>query len=282
MSYDSNISFFKTRCIETNGWKVNIEGDNISRYNNVHRDTVCFALFLSTFTSSYKGILCLLRNYRKTSDKKSDRLNAFIAGSLAGLALSLDRDKHRRQSIMLYLFTRALQFNGAWIMKQWAKKREEDHPGKKKWDDHFAHYLQKYSGVWVMMLASAQLLYGYLFNSDTLPKSYFSFLVTHSSMKLHYKEKGSFVASSVGTTVNKALSSSINTVIPKDITSRDFITRHIGSELGRLIPDHLHHGHLVCAIQHPFTESCSVDKLVLFKHEFIRALRLYVPLNVVS
>lgn len=246
------------------------------------RDTICFALFLSTFTSGYKGILCALRNYRKSSDKKSDRQNAFIAGCLAGLALVIDQDKQRRQSIMIYLFTRALQFNGAWIMKQWEKKREENHPTKKQWDDHLAYYLQKYSGVWVMMLASAQLLYAFLFNSDTLPKSYFSFLVTHSSMKKHFKEKGSFAATSVGTTVRKVINENISTVIPGGISSRDYISQHISSELGRIIPAGLHHKHLICALQHPFTESCTLDKFILFKTEYLRALKLYAPLNLVS
>ncbi|CEG79557.1 Putative tRNA(Met) cytidine acetyltransferase [Rhizopus microsporus] len=111
------------------------------------RDTMCFALFLGSFISGYKGILCAMRHFRKTQDKESDKLNAFVAGCVAGLSLAFDRDKRRRQSVMLYLFTRALQFNGSWLMKQWAKRRKAMHPDQVKWDDHLANFLQQHSGV---------------------------------------------------------------------------------------------------------------------------------------
>lgn len=241
-----------------------------------------FALFLSTFISSYKGILCALRHYRKTSDKKSDRLNAFIAGSLAGLALGFDKDKHRRQSIMLYLFTRALQFSGAWIMKQWAIRRREDHPGERKWDDHLAYYLQKYSGVGVMMLASVQIIYAFLFNHETLPRSYFSFLLTHAGFKKYYKGMAARTAESVGITVNQLVEDGTNIVMPASVTSREYISQYISPNIAGYIPSKVHHKHIMCAIQHPLTESCTVDKFKLFKDEYLRSLKLYVPLNVVG
>ncbi|KAI9478152.1 MAG: hypothetical protein EXX96DRAFT_595606 [Benjaminiella poitrasii] len=236
----------------------------------------------STFISSYKGILCALRNYRKTSDSKSDRLNAFIAGSLAGLSLAFDRDKRRRQSIMLYLFTRALQFSGAWIMKQWAMKRKEAHPGKKKWDDYLAKIISRFAGVAVMMIANAQIIFAFLFNYDTLPKSYFAFLLTHSGFKKNYGGMAARIAEAVGITINQLVEDGEPVTIPKGHSSREFISQYVSPNIASNIHPRLHHKYIMCAIQHPMTDDCTLDKLTLFKDEFLRSLKLYVPLNVSS
>lgn len=247
-----------------------------------NRDTAGFALFLSTFTSSYKGILCGMRHLRKTSDIKSDKLNAFVAGSLAGLALAFDRDKHRRQSIMLYLFTRALQFNGAWLMKKWAIKRKKTHPGQTKWDDHLAKYLSRYSGVGVMMIASAQLIYAFLFNYETLPKSYFAFLLTQAGFKKNFGGMAGRVAEAVGITINQLAEDKSSVKIPVGVSARDFVSQCISPNIGTAINPKLNHEYIICALQHPLTDSCMGDKVSLFKDQLLRSLKMYVPLNVVS
>lgn len=167
-------------------------------------------------------------------------------------------------------------------MKQWAIKRKEDHPGEKKWDDYLAYYLQKYSGVGVMMLASTQILYAFLFSHDTLPHSYFSFLLTHAGFKKYYKGMAARTAESVGISVNQLVEDGTNIVMPAGVTSRDYIAQHISPNIASYIPSKLHHKHIMCAIQHPLTESCTVDKFKLFKDEYLRSLKLYVPLNIVS
>ncbi|KAL7317587.1 hypothetical protein PS15m_003925 [Mucor circinelloides] len=245
------------------------------------RDTASFALFLSTFISSYKGILCAMRHFRKTSDRKSDRLNAFVAGSLAGLALAFDRDKQRRQSIMLYLFTRALQFSGAWLMKQWALKRSEDHPGEKKWDDHLAKFIARFSGVGVMMIANAQIIYAFLFNNDTLPRSYFAFLLTHSGFKKNFGGMAARIAEAVGITVNHLVEDDVNITIPEGQSSREFISQFVSPNIANAINPKMNHKYIMCAIQHPLNDNCATDKFGLFKDELLRSLKLYVPLNVI-
>jgi hypothetical protein len=77
------------------------------------RDTWSFALFLSWFTSSYKGILCFMRHVRN----KSDALNAFAAGSIAGLSILFDNNQSRRVTIALYLATRTLHFSSRWLWR---------------------------------------------------------------------------------------------------------------------------------------------------------------------
>ena len=223
-----------------------------------------------------------MRNFRKTSDKKSDRLNAFVAGSLAGLALAFDRNKQRRQSIMLYLFTRALQFNGAWLMKQWAIKRREDHPGEKKWDDHLAKFISRSSGVGVMMIANAQIIYAFLFNNDTLPRSYFAFLLTHSGFKKNFGGMAARIAEAVGITVNHLVEDDVPIKIPNGVSSSEFISQFVSPNIGNAIGSKMNHEYIMCAIQHPLNDSCITDKFGLFKDELLRSLKLYVPLNIVS
>ncbi|KAH8554634.1 hypothetical protein BGW37DRAFT_511817 [Umbelopsis sp. PMI_123] len=259
----------------------------------------------NVFLSTYKGTLCTLRNIRKNDDPKSDRLNAFIAGSLAGLSLLIDPSKSRRQAIMLYLLTRSLQFNGAWLMKKWAAhrkmaRREEllkmkdqlDLAGfqdgekrqlvvHKKWDDKLAKFLETWAGVGVMMIASGQIIYAFLFESETLPKSYYQFLLVHSGWKQDVGPMAAPLTHAIGNTVNQ-LSKEKNIRMPNGWTSREYIAQHISPNIASIIPPKLKHNYIMCALQHPLDDSCTRSKATLFGNEFLRALKLYVPLNILS
>jgi hypothetical protein len=70
--------------------------------------------------------------------------------------------------------------------------------------------------------------------------------------------------------------------IPTDTTSREFVAQHISPNVASIIPPKIRHKFAVCAIQHPLDPSCANSKLTLFRDAFGRALKLYVPLNVVS
>ncbi|KAG1296907.1 hypothetical protein G6F66_003074 [Rhizopus arrhizus] len=235
----------------------------------------------SSFISAYKGVLCAMRHFRKSHDKDSDKLNAFVAGCVAGLALAFDRDRRRRQSVMLYLLTRAIQFNGAWFMKQWSLRRKEKHPGEVKWDDHLAKFLEKYSGVAVMMIANAQLIYAFLFNHDTLPNSFYAFLLTHGGFKKNFGRMAGPVTEMVGLTVNQSLEDHSPITIPEGVSTRNFYFQNMSPNIGSLIPSKLHHKYILCIVQHPFHESCTGDKLGLFMDELLRSAKLYVPLNII-
>ena len=41
------------------------------------------------------------------------------------------------------------------------------------------------------------------------------------------------------------------------------------------------HEFVVCSLQHPYTSSCTVGMMTAWRGEFIRALKLYAPLNAV-
>ncbi|KAK6096476.1 hypothetical protein MT418_003308 [Batrachochytrium dendrobatidis] len=86
------------------------------------QDTISFALFMSVFISSYKGFLCTFRAFCGSNDK----LNSFMAGTLAGFSLLLDSNKSRRVMIALYLSTRTTHFLSRWIWRaylaRWSAK----------------------------------------------------------------------------------------------------------------------------------------------------------------
>ncbi|KAL0476811.1 hypothetical protein AKO1_005991 [Acrasis kona] len=66
-------------------------------------DTIRFALFLCSFTGVYKSVLCLMRYLRQKDD---DGWNYFIAGSLAGSTMLVDK-RSRWSEISIYLFAQA-------------------------------------------------------------------------------------------------------------------------------------------------------------------------------
>ncbi|ORZ15944.1 hypothetical protein BCR42DRAFT_327906 [Absidia repens] len=245
----------------------------------------------NTFLSSYKGILCMMRRLRGTTDAASDRLNAFVAGAVAGLSLVIDPDRRRRQSIMMYLLTRSLQFSGGWLMGQWSKARQAKRQAtlmqlrdRPTWEDVFAKGLQRYAGALVMMLANVQIIYGFLFNPDTLTKSYHSFLLYHSGWKDDFGNMAIPLTHAINDTVHRMAQGDDEAVpfrIPEDTTSRDFVAQHVSPNVASIIPHNIRHRYAVCALQHPLDASCTRSKLTLFRDGYGRALKLYVPLNVV-
>ncbi|RUO96091.1 hypothetical protein BC936DRAFT_142649, partial [Jimgerdemannia flammicorona] len=278
--------------------------ENQSHLKSHHpSDTFSFALFLSTFISSYKAILCTLRNLRENPDPAADKLNALIAGSIAGLSLAIERNRPRRLAIMLYLVARSGQFGCAWLMKRWAEHRRQrrrelanemrerlEAQGfqegerrqlviKKGWDDKLAKFLVEWAGTGVMMLASAQIIYAFLFEGDTLPKSYFGFLLVHSGWKGDFGSLAAPLAFSIRQTVNKLSRSGASIRIPKGVSSREYIARHVSPNIATVIPPKLRHEFVLCALQHPLYDSCTRSKVNLLFREFARALKLYLPLN---
>ncbi|GAB5586108.1 hypothetical protein Unana1_01008 [Umbelopsis nana] len=212
--------------------------------------------------------------------------------------------KSRRQAIMLYLLTRSLQFNGAWIMKKWAEKRKRarreellemkeqlDLAGfqdgekrqlvvRKKWDDKLAKFLETWAGTGVMMIASGQIIYAFLFESDTLPRSYYQFLLVHSGWKQDVGPMAAPLTHAIGNTVTQ-LSKEKNIRLPEGWTSREYIAQHVSPNIASIIPPKLRHNFIMCALQHPLDDSCTRSKATLFGSEFLRALKLYVPLNII-
>ncbi|KAF9288760.1 hypothetical protein BGZ74_000863, partial [Mortierella antarctica] len=83
------------------------------------RDTVGFALFFSSYLTIYKTVLWRMRS-KKPRD--GNQWNAFVAGSVAGLSILLDRNRDRRGSMARTFFIRAIHFGSALTMVKWTQR----------------------------------------------------------------------------------------------------------------------------------------------------------------
>ncbi|RKP06105.1 hypothetical protein THASP1DRAFT_18903 [Thamnocephalis sphaerospora] len=136
------------------------------------RDTIYFGMFLSGFIGTYKAILCSLRHLRKQHGSDSgDQLNAFIAGTIAGLALCLERNRDRRFAIALYLTTRSAQFTCVWLANRWSASRARKRRGLMRFADRLDAWLRRWAGTMLMAVASSQILFAYIIAPQTLPVS---------------------------------------------------------------------------------------------------------------
>ncbi|KAF9100730.1 hypothetical protein BGX27_000269 [Mortierella sp. AM989] len=263
-------------------------------------DTVRFAFFLSSFLSAYKAVLCTMRYYRP--DQKGDRLNAFVAGSVAGLTLLLDKNKSRRTALTLYLFTRSIQFGSSLLMKKWAEHRDanraanrqalrntvklgqkEELASERRWDDILAKIMSSSAATVVMSLTASINLYSCFIEPSAVRKSYWNFIMQHSGLPQKF---GPMFPPMVDTfrsqfNVLKEMPRGNEYIsIPAGVSSKDFVAQNISPNIATLIPSHLHHDYQLCALLHPLTP-CSGHAMDVFTGEFARAARMYGTLNLI-
>ncbi|KAI1321342.1 hypothetical protein EDD11_006679 [Mortierella claussenii] len=265
-------------------------------------DTVGFAFFLSSFLSTYKLVLCTMRRYRP--NVAGDRLNAFVAGSVAGLTLLLDKNKSRRTALTLYLFTRSIQFGSSYAMKKWAEHRLEKkvagnetlreqikHSGDGKqvlntqpgWDDILANVFSASAATALMSLTAAVNLYSCVIEPDAMPKSYYNFIMQHSGLPQKF---GPMFPPLVETfqsqfsLLKEGPPGFENIGIPAGVTSQDFIAKNISPNIATLFPPTIHHDYQCCALLHPLY-GCNRHALDTITGEFGRALKMYGTLNLI-
>ncbi|KAI9226053.1 MAG: hypothetical protein DHS80DRAFT_1168, partial [Piptocephalis tieghemiana] len=245
------------------------------------RDTLGFALFLGSFIGSYKGLLCLAR-YLRPHSLPDDPVNAFLAGSLAGLSLAFERNTDRRLAIAIYLSTRSLQYVCVYATRRWQQARDARRRGlirDDSWD--IPRMLQRWGGTAVMALSSSQILYAYICAPDSLPRSYYGFLVTHGGLQARY---GSFAAPLLRTLGEAVLQlsgkSGADILIPPGELSADVVGREISPNLVRMYAPGMRHEYLGCALEHPWESSCVRAHTGTWVRAYGRSLRLYIPLNV--
>jgi len=209
------------------------------------KDTIRFALFLSLFVSGFKGINCAMRKYRQ----KEDKLNAFVAGSVAGLSLLLD-EKSRRTSIALYISTRALEFVYVYLMRRGMLP-------------NIPH-----GDALVMAISSSQILYALLREQDTLSKSYYSFLLTHGGFSKYGDLAKPYLLSLSNTTYDR----------PTDLTP----LKHLLTDYPLPFEELNNSPNIIKthALSHPHTDSCTMGSVHFLMEAMPRSLKLYVPLNV--
>ncbi|GJJ74702.1 hypothetical protein EMPS_07060 [Entomortierella parvispora] len=264
-------------------------------------DTVGFAFFLSSFLSAYKMVLCTMRYYRPDHD--GDRLNAFVAGSVAGLTLLLDKNKSRRTALTLYLFTRSIQFGSSYGMKKWAEHRHAKRAhnrlalrdavelaGEKQalvtrpgWDDILAKGLSASAATALMSATASVNLYSCVIEPDAMPRSYYNFIMQHSGLPQKFGAMFPPLVETFRTQFEhlKTLPAGNEHIcIPKGVSSHDFIAQNISPNIATLVPSNLHHDYQLCALLHPLYP-CSEHAVDTIKGEFGRALKMYGTLNLI-
>lgn len=107
---------------------------------------------------------CLLRRIRK----KEDHWNSIISGAIAGLSL-LFQEKEARRTPALYLLARLVQ-----CLYNSFKSRGWWH----FWGSSWAH-----GDALLFIITSAQVMYGYVMRPETLPESYYKFIVRTGPIK---------------------------------------------------------------------------------------------------
>lgn len=265
------------------------------------RDAAGFAFFTSSYLSVYKVLLCAMRHYRPYHE--GDRINAFVAGSVAGLAMSLDKNKTRRKALALYFFTRSIQFGASYSMKKWAEHREfkrsiqrlalqdtlqssgKEHAlaTKSGWDDILAKVISSSAGVVLMSSSAAVNLYACILEPDAMPQSYWRFVMHQTGLPQKFGPMLRPLLDVFGSQLSmlKTLPPGIeNITIPAGVASRDFVS-NISPSVATLFPSHVHHEYQLCALMHPLTP-CTGHLTDILTGEFGRALKMYAPLNFVS
>ncbi|KAF9946965.1 hypothetical protein BGZ65_009250, partial [Modicella reniformis] len=262
-------------------------------------DSVSFAFFLSSFLSTYKAVLCTMRFYRPTH--KGDRLNAFVAGSVAGTTLFLDNNKGRRTAITLYLFTRSLQFGSSYAMKKWAERRDAkrtiDHQAQREavdlsgrkqelvtkngWDDILAKVMSASGATVVMSLTASVILYSCVLEPTAMPVSYWKFIMTQSGLPQKFGPMYVPLLDIFRSQFHllRELPRGVENInIPAGVSSRDFVAENISPNIATLFPSHVHHDFQLCALLHPLTP-CTGHALDVITGEFGRAAKMYGTLN---
>jgi hypothetical protein len=243
-----------------------------------------------------------MRYYRPHHE--GDRLNAFVAGSVAGLALFLDKNKSRRTALTLYLFTRSLQFGSSYLMKRWAEHREakrssqrltlrdtiessgKDHAlvTRSGWDDILAKIMSSSGATVLMSLTAAVNLYSCVIEPDAMPKSYWNFLMQHSGLPQKFGPMFQPLLDAFRSQYMalKELPGGMEDIgIPAGITSKEYVSTNISPNIATLYPSNIHHDFQLCALLHPLT-SCSGHSTDVITGEFKRAVKMYGTLNFVS
>jgi len=182
--------------------------------------------------------------------EEDNKLNSFVAGGLAGVAL-LFLDKDDRIPISLYVFIRAM-------------KMAYDAAETRRW---FPVGIKSYAhgDVILMSLSAAQILYAYIVRQDSVPKSYKHFL-------LGAGRKDQRIISAVRSV---AMSEHQNLV-----ELRQYARQH--GIYVNLNPNSFTQKHPVCDLMHP-EMSCPEHWIrYVVAHFFEYGVRFYGPLNFVT
>ncbi|KAI9103741.1 hypothetical protein DFS34DRAFT_645797 [Phlyctochytrium arcticum] len=205
-----------------------------------------FTVFFALFGSIWKSTNDVLRLVRGGVD---DKLNGFVAGSLAGISLIVE-DKGQRVMIAQQVLVRGLQCLFSSL--------------KAKNIFHVPH-----GESLVFALASAQIMYAYALRPSALPKNFYKFILKSGPIPEP-------VLQALRTNIrNKPLDVEQIGKVVAQYGGSDAVVRQVVENMGsipRAIP---------CTVLHPWTEKCLEQGAWTFKKAVKKIAPVYLVLNFV-
>ncbi|KAG0238773.1 hypothetical protein BGW42_002639 [Actinomortierella wolfii] len=208
------------------------------------RDPLRFGAFFGMFSFLWKFV----NNSLKLHRGKDDRINGAIAGAIAGLAILIESHE-RRVTFAQQMLVRAGQsvYNAA---------------------KHRGRFEFRHGDALLFSLASAQVLYAYTMQPDTIPPEYFQFMV--KTARVHTEALAFNRARVRGFPIDvdqvKAL---VGRLRP---TKRNMEIASQLTEYTDIIP---------CAVLHPSFDSCKVNNVERFFQVTKNIFPVYATLNFV-
>ncbi|KAG0097426.1 hypothetical protein BGZ93_002732 [Podila epicladia] len=261
------------------------------------RDTVGFALFLSSYLTIYKTVLWRMRS---KNPRDGDQWNAFVAGSVAGLSILLDRNRDRRGSMTRTLFIRAIHFGSALTMVKWTQRIQfhEDakarqfkksdsmlvhrpplDKGKAEWEKKLAHILPTLAPLLLLSVASMTNIYALFLEPDCIDGTYYKFL---TNMSCYPDAVGptwrTWLVSLVSRFKELEQAPAELCVIPSGISTQQALSTHLSMELiEAVVPKGMCHSYQMCAVQHP-TMTCTGNTWAVATGAMTKAAKSYAIL----
>jgi hypothetical protein len=159
------------------------------------------------------------------------------------------------------------------------KIQEEE---RRNWNEKVRGIIRQFSAGILMMLSSGQIIYSFCCEPETLPKSYYSFLLTHSNLREIY---GHSKAKNVMQLITKVINS--NAKSTRYISESEDLSYSLDPSLPVTELSELHierspaHDFALCSVQHPHRDYCLNSFGDCAIAEFQRGIYLYAPLNLV-
>eukprot|EP01087_Luapelamoeba_hula_P022299 TRINITY_DN7955_c1_g1_i1.p1 TRINITY_DN7955_c1_g1~~TRINITY_DN7955_c1_g1_i1.p1 ORF type:complete len:497 (+),score=81.75 TRINITY_DN7955_c1_g1_i1:87-1577(+) len=227
--------------------------DNLVNHKkNVNVESLRLALSIGGFTGGYKLLHWALARVLGQENKYVPGLSGF----LAGFSL-LFQERGVRRIIALYLFTRLLQCG----YNELKKRKYFDFWWTGNWSDDGSNI----GDSLLFILTSAQVMYAYALRPDTLPSSYYKFIL-----------KTGPISEVILTALRKNVRGA-----PVDVKAvNEFIIKRAGNQAHTLLETALP-PIISCGMLHPQNPSCTLHNMDTFWNAARRTLPVYATLTFV-
>jgi hypothetical protein len=134
-----------------------------------------------------------------------------------------------------------------------------------------------------MMLSSGQIVYSFTCEPETLARSYFSFLLTHSGIRQKEPKRAKEYLGLLGDVVKMSAEVPSSKLINNEFTLAQTSLDPLIAKANTFqsYSNKLPHEYFLCSLQHPQQLYCIKGVKDVAYAEFLRALSLYGPLNAV-